>query len=139
MDAVFPLIRKYGGVVIGLALDEDGIPATAEGRVQIAKKIIAEAAKYGIEKKDIVIDALAMTISSEPEGAKVTLGDTSQTSGRSWCVYCAGCIQYFFRSPKPTGCKLHLLYDGNAEWSERWNYQSELGGYDEGHGMHTMR
>ena len=73
MDAVFPLIRKYGGVVIGLALDEDGIPATAEGRVQIAKKIIAEAAKYGIEKKDIVIDALAMTISSEPEGAKVTL------------------------------------------------------------------
>ncbi len=73
MDAVFPPIRKYGGVVIGLALDEDGIPATAEGRVQIAKKIIAEAAKYGIEKKDIVIDALAMTISSEPEGAKVTL------------------------------------------------------------------
>lgn len=73
MDAVFPLIQKYGGVVIGLALDEDGIPATAEGRVQIAKKIIAEAAKYGIDKKDLVIDGLAMTISSEPEGALVTL------------------------------------------------------------------
>ena len=73
MDKVFPLIQKYGGVVIGLALDENGIPADAEGRVQVAKKIIAEAAKYGIEKKDIVIDALAMNISSEPEGAKITL------------------------------------------------------------------
>ena len=73
MDKVFPLIQKYGGAVIGLALDENGIPADAEGRVQVAKKIIAEAAKYGIEKKDIVIDALAMTISSEPEGAKITL------------------------------------------------------------------
>ena len=73
MDKVFPLIQKYGGVVIGLALDENRIPADAEGRVQVAKKIIAEAAKYGIEKKDIVIDALAMTISSEPEGAKITL------------------------------------------------------------------
>ena len=73
MDKVFPLIRKYGGVVIGLTLDEEGIPADAEGRVRIARKIIDEAAKYGIGKKDIVIDALAMTISSEPDGAKVTL------------------------------------------------------------------
>ena len=73
MDKVFPLIRKYGGVVIGLTLDEDGIPAGAEGRVRIARRIIDEAAKYGIRKKDIVIDALAMTISSEPDGAKVTL------------------------------------------------------------------
>ena len=73
MDMVFPLIRKYGGVVIGLTLDESGIPSDAEGRVRIAEKIIREAAKYGIRKKDIVIDALAMTISSEPEGAKVTL------------------------------------------------------------------
>ena len=73
MDQVFPLIARYGGVVIGLTLDEDGIPADSEGRLRIAKKIIDEAARYGIKKKDIVIDALAMTISSEPEGAKVTL------------------------------------------------------------------
>lgn len=73
MDKVFPLIRKYGGVVIGLTLDEHGIPADSEGRVRIARRIIDEAAKYGIRKKDIVIDALAMTISSEPDGAKVTL------------------------------------------------------------------
>lgn len=73
MDRVFPLIRKYGGAVIGLTLDESGIPADAEGRVRIAEKIIREAGKYGIKKKDIVIDALAMTISSEAEGAKITL------------------------------------------------------------------
>lgn len=73
MDVVFPLIQKYGGVVIGLTLDETGIPETAEGRIGIAKKIIAEAAKYGIEKKDIVIDALTLTISSEPKSALVTL------------------------------------------------------------------
>lgn len=73
MDAVFPLVQKYGGVVVGLTLDEDGIPTTADGRVAIAGKIIKEAAKYGIGPKDIVIDVLTMTISSEPEGAKVTL------------------------------------------------------------------
>ena len=73
MDAIFPLIQKYGGVVVGLTLDEDGIPETTEGRVAIAGKIIEEAKKYGIDKKDIVIDVLTMTISSEPNGAKVTL------------------------------------------------------------------
>lgn len=73
MDIIFPLVKKYGGVVVGLTLDEDGIPDTAEKRVEIAKKIIDEAAKYGIDKKDIVIDVLCMTISSEPRGAIVTL------------------------------------------------------------------
>lgn len=73
MDKVFPLIQKYGGVVIGLTLDEEGIPSTAEGRLKVAEKIICEAEKYGIDKKDIVIDVLAMTISSEPAGAITTL------------------------------------------------------------------
>ncbi|MDO4313720.1 MAG: homocysteine S-methyltransferase family protein [Eubacteriales bacterium] len=73
MDQVFPLIQKYGGVVVGLTIDEAGIPETAEGRLAVAEKIIAEAAKYGIDKKDIVIDVLAMTISSDPDGAKTTL------------------------------------------------------------------
>ena len=73
MDEVFPLIRKYGGVVVGLTIDEEGIPKDAEGRVRVAGKLINEAAKYGIDKKDIVIDVLTMTISSERDGAKVTL------------------------------------------------------------------
>ena len=73
MDAIFPLVKKYGGVVVGLTLDENGIPETAEGRVAIAGRIIEEAKKYGIDKKDIVIDVLTLTISSEPDSAKITL------------------------------------------------------------------
>ena len=74
MDAIFPLVKKYGGVVIALTLDEDGIPATAEGRVEIAKKILATAQTYGIDKKDIVFDTLAMTVSADPHAAEATLG-----------------------------------------------------------------
>ena len=73
MRAVFPLVQKYGGTVVGLALDETGIPATAEGRVEVAKKIIAVAAEYGIDKKDIIIDGLTLTVSAEPDSANVTL------------------------------------------------------------------
>lgn len=80
MDAIFPLVKRYGGVVVGLTLDEDGIPETVEGRVAIAGKIISEASKYGIDKKDIVIDVLTMTISSEPDSAKVTLDALKQVT-----------------------------------------------------------
>ena len=73
MDAVLPLVAKYGGAVIALTLDEDGIPATAEGRLEIAERIVKKAAEYGIDKKDIIVDPLALTISSEPQSAKVTL------------------------------------------------------------------
>lgn len=65
MDAVFPLVKKYGGVVVGLALDEDGIPPTAEGRLEVAAKIIKTAEGYGIKRKDIVIDALTLTVSAQ--------------------------------------------------------------------------
>lgn len=73
MSAVFPLVKKYGGVVVALTLDERGIPDTADGRVQIAKRIIAEAEKYGISKKDIIVDPLAMTVSADKNAAKITL------------------------------------------------------------------
>ena len=73
MEAVFPLVKKYGGTVVGLTLDEEGIPASAEARLKVAEKIVATAARYGIDKKDIIIDVLTMPISSEPLGAKTTL------------------------------------------------------------------
>ncbi len=73
MEKVFPLVQKYGGVVVGLTLDETGIPATAEGRVQVARRIYQTAERYGIPREDIVIDALAMTISSDSGSALVTL------------------------------------------------------------------
>ena len=77
MRSVFPLVKKYGGVVVALTLDESGIPATAQGRIAIAKKILKCAAEYGIEKKDIVFDTLAMTISADKNAAKATLASLS--------------------------------------------------------------
>ena len=73
MDAVFPLAKKYGGVIVALTLDENGIPETAEERLAIAKAILAEAKRYGIDKKDIVFDPLAMTISADQRAACETL------------------------------------------------------------------
>ncbi|MDP4118648.1 MAG: homocysteine S-methyltransferase family protein [Bacillota bacterium] len=73
MDAVFPLAAKYGGVIVALTLDEKGIPENAAGRFEIAEKICREAARYGILKKDLVIDPLAMAVSSDPKSADVTL------------------------------------------------------------------
>lgn len=73
MDAIFPLVRKYGGTVIALTLDEEGIPSTAEGRFAIAEKIIRRAEEYGIDRRDIVVDPLAMAISADPGSAEVTL------------------------------------------------------------------
>ncbi len=73
MEAVFPLAKKYGGTIIALTIDETGIPETAEGRVAIAERIIARAADYGIDKKDIIVDPLALTVSSKADSALVTL------------------------------------------------------------------
>ncbi len=73
MKSVFPIAKKYGGVVVALTLDENGIPSTAEGRIAIAEKIISTAASYGIPKKNIVIDALTLAVSAGEGGAEETL------------------------------------------------------------------
>ncbi len=73
MDQVFPLMKKYGGAVVALLLDESGIPPTAEGRLDIAHRILAEGAKYGIDQKDILFDGLTMTVSTDPNAAQITL------------------------------------------------------------------
>ncbi|MBQ6809498.1 MAG: homocysteine S-methyltransferase family protein [Clostridia bacterium] len=73
MRRIFPLVKKYGGAVIALTMDNSGIPETAEKRVEIAEKIIGVAAEYGIGKKDIIVDPLALTVSSNQQNALVTL------------------------------------------------------------------
>ena len=73
LEAVLPLAAKYGGVLIALTLDEKGVPETAEGRLAIAEKIVKRAEKYGISKKNIIADPLAMTVSANPQSANVTL------------------------------------------------------------------
>lgn len=73
MKEIFPLAKKYGGVVVCLCLDENGIPPTAQGRIEIAEKIIKTASEYGIDKKDLAFDALTMTISTDKNNAAETL------------------------------------------------------------------
>lgn len=73
MEEVFPLAKKYGSVVVCLCLDENGIPETAQGRIAVAEKIIKTAKEYGIDKKDLIVDALTMTISTDKNNAKETL------------------------------------------------------------------
>ncbi len=82
MERVFPLVKKYGGVVIALTLDEKGIPDTVEGRLEIAERIIAEAEGYGIAKTDIVVDPLAMAISADENAGKITLQTVKKLTER---------------------------------------------------------
>ena len=73
IKAVFPLVKKYGGAVIALTLDERGIPETAEGRYEIAKRIVERAEEYGIDRRDIIVDPLCLTVSSDKNAPRVTL------------------------------------------------------------------
>ena len=69
LHAILPLAKKYGGVIIALTLDEEGIPPEAEGRVAIARRILHAAGRYGIDKKDIIFDPLALSVSADPASA----------------------------------------------------------------------
>ena len=73
IEKIFPLVKKYGGAVICITLDENGIPETAEGRVEIAKNIIAAAKEYGIDGRDLVFDPLCLTVSTNVNAANETL------------------------------------------------------------------
>lgn len=73
MDAIFPLVKKYGGFVVALTIDEQGIPETVEGRLAVADKIISTAESYGIGRKDLIFDPLCMTISADTSAALTTL------------------------------------------------------------------
>jgi 5-methyltetrahydrofolate--homocysteine methyltransferase len=73
MEEVFPIVKKYGGVVVALALDEDGIPPTAEGRLAVARKIVETAESYGIDRKNVIIDTLTLTVSSQQKEAMETV------------------------------------------------------------------
>lgn len=84
MDKIFPLAKKYGGTVIALTLDESGIPPTAEGRVLVAERIMETAAAYGIKKKDIVFDPLALTVSADKDAATVTLQTVKMLAKRGY-------------------------------------------------------
>ena len=99
MDAVFPLVKKYGGVVVCLTLDENGIPKRAEERLEIAKKICKYAEKYGIAKKDLIFDPLALTVSAEKFAAKETLKAVSLITKELNCNTILGVSNVSFGLP----------------------------------------
>ncbi|MBR2593385.1 MAG: homocysteine S-methyltransferase family protein [Firmicutes bacterium] len=99
MNAIFPLVKKYGGLVVALTLDEKGIPETAQGRIGIAEKILKKAEEYGISKKDIVFDTLAMTISADTSAAKTTLDSLSFIKNELGCHTSLGVSNISFGLP----------------------------------------
>ena len=99
MNAIFPLVKKYGGFVVALTLDEKGIPSTVEGRMKIARKILLTAALYGINKKDIIFDPLAMTVSADKMSAVTTLETVKKITEQLRCNTSLGVSNVSFGLP----------------------------------------
>lgn len=73
LDRILPLCKKYGAALVGLTMDSEGIPKTAEERIEIAGRIVKKAEEYGIPREDVIIDCLTLTVSAQQEAAKETL------------------------------------------------------------------
>ncbi len=99
MHAVFPLAKKYGGVVVALTLDENGIPNNVDGRIKIAKKILETAKQYGISEKDIIFDTLTMPISADINAAKITLNALKRIREELGCNTVLGVSNVSFGLP----------------------------------------
>lgn len=99
MNSIFPLMKKYGGFTVALTLDEKGIPETAEGRIEIAKRILDVAEKYGIDKKDIIFDPLAMTVSADKTSALTTLEAVKRIKTELGCNTSLGVSNVSFGLP----------------------------------------
>ena len=144
MDAIFPLAKKYGGVIIALTLDENGIPSTAEGRFEIAKKILSEAEKHGIDKKDIIFDTLALTISSDKNAARETLRALSMIRSELKCHTSLGVSNISFGLPMrdsinstfftlalANGLSAAIINPYSAEMMKAYHSYRALSGFDE--------
>ncbi len=147
MDAVFPLIKHYGGAIVALCIDEDGIAPTAEGRVKVAKKIINEAAKYGIPVRDIFIDTLTLTVSSEQKAALETvraikmLDDEYRNEGLRFVLGVSN-ISFglprrdiinsrFFMLALHAGLTACIINPASAQMMDTYRAYRTLAGYDE--------
>ena len=73
MESILPAVKKYGANVVGLTMDEDGIPACAQKRLEIGTRIVETAQRYGIAKERVFLDCLTLTVSAQQSGAKETL------------------------------------------------------------------
>lgn len=99
LRAVLPLVKKYGASVVGLTLDENGIPKTAEGRFKIAKRIVERAEAAGIDRKDVYIDCLTLTVSAEQDACRETLSALHRVKAELGCKTCLGVSNISFGLP----------------------------------------
>ena len=99
MSAVLPLVAKYGGAVVALTLDEAGIPPTADGRIAIAKKILARGAEYGLKPSDFVVDVLCLAVSADAQSANVILESLRRARSELGCRTCLGVSNISFGLP----------------------------------------
>ncbi|MBP3369413.1 MAG: homocysteine S-methyltransferase family protein [Clostridia bacterium] len=100
LDAILPLAKKYGGLLVALTLDENGIPDSAEGRFRIAENILSTAESYGIDKKDIIFDPLALTVSADKNAAKETLRAIAMIKNELDCHTSLGVSNVSFGLPQ---------------------------------------
>ena len=99
MDVVLPIVAKYGGVVVALTLDESGIPATAEGRVDIARRIVERGRDFGLTPDDFLVDVLCMAVSAGPESANVAIEAMRRVREELGCRTCLGVSNISFGLP----------------------------------------
>lgn len=99
LSTVLPLVKKYGASVVGLTLDENGIPKTADGRFEIAKRIVERAEAVGIDRKDVYIDCLTLTVSAEQEACRETLAALHRVKTELGCKTCLGVSNISFGLP----------------------------------------
>lgn len=99
LDTILPLAKKYGACIVGLTLDEDGIPSTAQGRFNVAKKIVERAEQYGIKRKDIFIDCLSLTVSAQQDEAMQTIKTIKMVKEKLGCKTILGISNISFGIP----------------------------------------
>ena len=99
LSSVLPLVKKYGASVVGLTLDEGGIPKTAEGRFEIAKRIVSRAEALGIDRHDVYIDCLTLTVSAEQDACRETLKALHRVKTELGCKTCLGVSNISFGLP----------------------------------------
>lgn len=99
LGAVLPLVKKYGASVVGLTLDENGIPKTADGRFEIAKRIVERAESFGIDRRDVYIDCLTLTVSAEQAACRETLEALHRVKTELGCKTCLGVSNISFGLP----------------------------------------
>lgn len=99
LGAVLPLVKKYGASVVGLTLDENGIPKTADGRFEIAKRIVERAESFGIDRRDVYIDCLTLTVSAEQAACRETLEALHRVKTKLGCKTCLGVSNISFGLP----------------------------------------